>query len=669
MNEKPKTQQTTGNRNNNFQFHKTGSIRVINKQGAQRMANPTIRVNPRPTQQTDTRPKQTTEQRGNKNMSRGSYQYGNSKGGRRPRMGNPVPPKENTVMPRKNKTNLIPPPENGVIRIIPLGGVEEIGKNMTAIEIGNDIIVIDAGMQFKTEDTPGIDYIIPNTTYLEERKDKIRAMFITHGHLDHIGGVPLVMDRIGNPPLYSRNLSILMIKKRQEEFSHLPALKTNVVEKDSVIYAGDIRVRFFGVTHTVPDSMGIVIETPYGIITTPGDYKLDQVDGIVSDEEEKEYAFFDKEKVLLLLTDSTNIENEGFALPESKVHEGLDKLIRQGTGRIIIAAFASHITRLVKIVEIAESLGKKIVLDGRSLKTNMEVCEQSGLFMPKKGTIINLEDIDKYAPNKVIVLMTGAQGEEFAALGRAANKTHKKFTIKPGDTIILSASIVPGNEIAVQHLKDNLTRQGVKIISYRTSEEYIHATGHGNQEDIKWLHRKTHPKFFIPIHGWHSMLVKHKELAMSIGMSEENIIVPDNGSIIEIVDNGSKMILRKEKAPSGAMMVDGFSIGDEQDVVIRDRVMLAQDGMFVLIATIDSTTGKLRKSPDIISRGFIYLKENQELLHQVRIIIKKTIEEGTLGMNPINFDNIKTTLGDNISKFLFQKTAKRPLVIPVLLSI
>ncbi len=602
--------------------------------------------------------------------SRGSYQYGSNKGGRRPRAQAPNP-KDANIVPTatKKKTNFIPAPLPGVIRIIPLGGVEEIGKNMTAIEIGNDIIVIDAGMQFKTEDTPGIDYIIPNTTYLEERKDKIRGMFVTHGHLDHIGGIPLVMSRIGNPPLYSRNLSILLMKKRQEEFAHLPALNPQVVEKDSVIYAGEIRIRFFGVTHTVPDSMGIVIETPYGSIVTPGDYKLDQVDGKVSDEEEKEYAFFDKEKVLLLMTDSTNVENEGYSVPEVRVHEGLDKLIKQGTGRIIIAAFASHITRLVKIVEIAEGLGKKVVLDGRSLKTNMEVCEQAGLFKPKKGTIIPVEDIDSYPPNKVIVLMTGAQGEEFASLNRAANKTHKKFTIRPGDTIILSASIVPGNELAVAHLKDNLARHGVKIISYRTSEETIHATGHGNQEDIKWLHRKTHPNFFVPIHGNHYMLKVHKELAMSLGMSEENIVVPDNGTIIEITDNGEKIGIRKEKAPSGPMMVDGFSVGDEQEVVIRDRQMLAQDGMFVLIATIDSTTGKLRKSPDIISRGFIYLKENQELLHQVRLIIKKTIEDGARGMNPINFDSIKTTLGDNISKFLFQKTAKRPLVIPVLLSV
>lgn len=600
-------------------------------------------------------------------ISRSSYQYGNSKGARRPK--SPTPEHKEVFQPLKKKTSLIPPPEKGVIRIIPLGGVEEIGKNMTAIEIGDDIIVIDAGMQFKTEDTPGIDYIIPNTTYLEERKDKIRAMFVTHGHLDHIGGVPLVMSRIGNPPIYSRNLTILMIKKRQEEFSHLPALKLNIVEKDSVIQAGNIRVKFFAVTHTVPDSMGIIIETPHGLIVTPGDYKLDQIDGKVSEEEEKEYAFFDKEKVLLLLTDSTNIENEGFALPESKVHEGLEKLITQISGRIIIAAFASHITRLVKIVEIAESLGKKIVLDGRSLKTNMEVCELAGLFKPKKGTIIPVEDADSYPPNKVVILMTGAQGEEFAALNRAANKTHKKFTIQKGDTIILSASVVPGNEISVQHLKDNLARHGVRIISYRTSEEFIHATGHGNQEDIKWLHKKTHPKFFIPIHGWHSMLVKHKEVVVNMGMPAENVIVPDNGSLIEISSDGQKITKRKEKAPSGPMMVDGFSVGDEQEVVIRDRQMLAQDGMFVLIATIDSMSGKLRKSPDIISRGFIYLKENQELLHQVRLIIKKTIEDGARGMHPINFDLIKTALGDNISKFLYQKTAKRPLVIPVLLSV
>lgn len=578
-------------------------------------------------------------------------------------------PKDLTRSNSDHRQIPIPPPAPGVIRIIPLGGVEEIGKNMTAIEIGDDIIVIDAGMQFKTDDTPGIDYMIPNTSYLEERKDKIRAVFVTHGHLDHIGGIPIVMSRIGNPPVYSRNLSILLMQKRQSEFPHLPPLNINVVEKNDVIYAGKIRVRFFGVTHTVPDSMGIIVETPYGSIVTPGDYKLDQIDGIVTDEEEKEYSIFDKENVLLLMTDSTNVDNEGFALPEVKVHEGLEKLIRSASGRIIIAAFASHITRLVKIVEIAEQLNKKVVLDGRSIKTNMEVSQQAGLFTPKKGTIVPLEEVENYPSDRMIILMTGAQGEEFAALNRTANKTHKKFNLRKGDTIILSASIVPGNEVAVQRLKDGLARQGVHIISYRTGEEYIHATGHGNQEDIKWLHRKTHPKFFIPIHGSHYMLRRHAELAQQLGMPESNMIIPDNGSIIEIVDGGTKITVLKEKAPSAPMMVDGFSVGDEQDVVIRDRQLLAQDGMFVIVATIDSVTGKLKKSPDIISRGFVYLKNSQELLREARNIIKRTAEQNPQMIRSIDTEGIKNTMGEQLSRFLYQKTAKRPLVIPVLLVI
>src|SRR6185436_379374 len=354
-----------------------------------------------------------------KGPSSRTYQF--SKFGARRK--NMAPPMERKTEERKKVTMKIPPVGEN-IRIIPLGGVEEIGKNMTAIEIGDDIIVIDAGMHFSTEETPGIDYVIPNTTYLEERKEKIRALIITHGHLDHIGGVPLVLSRIGNPPVYSRNLSILMMRKRQSEFPHLPALKENIVEKDSTITCGKVKIRFFGVTHTIPDSMGIIIETPNGWIVTPGDYKLDQIDGVVSKEEEKEYSIFDKAKVLLLMTDSTNIENEGFSLPEVKVHQGLENLIRKVSGRIIIAAFASHITRLAHVVKYAESLGKKIALDGRSMKTNIEVAIEAGYFIPKKGTIIPIEEVNDYPPNKILILMTGAQGEEFASLNRAANKSH-----------------------------------------------------------------------------------------------------------------------------------------------------------------------------------------------------------------------------------------------------
>jgi len=600
-----------------------------------------------------------------KGPSSRTYQF--SKFGARRK--NMAPPMERKTEERKKVTMKIPPVGEN-IRIIPLGGVEEIGKNMTAIEIGDDIIVIDAGMHFSTEETPGIDYVIPNTTYLEERKEKIRGLIITHGHLDHIGGVPLVLSRIGNPPVYSRNLSVLMLKKRQAEFPHLPAMNAVVVEKGETMMFGKIKVRFWGVTHTIPDSMGVIIETPYGWIVNPGDYKLDQIDGVVTDSEEEEYKIFDKANVLLLMTDSTNIENEGFALPEIKVHQGIENILRRINGRIIIAAFASHITRLMKIIQMAEQMGRKIILNGRSMKTNIEIAIEAGLLKPQKDTIVPMDSIDKYPPSKIIILSTGGQGEEFSGLNRAANKTDKKFSLKKGDTVILSSSIIPGNERQIERMKDGIARQGVKIIGYRTpGEEYVHATGHGNKEDVKWLHRKVHPKYFIPIHGNHYRLQLHKELAMSLGMSEENIVVPDNGSIIEIQNKGQKITVLKEKAPSNPMMVDGFSIGDEQEVVIRDRQMLAQDGMFVIIATVDSQTGKLKKSPDLISRGFVYLKENQELLRQTRLIIKKSVEDGTAGMNPINFEYIKNSLGDQISKFLFQKTAKRPLVIPVILSV
>ena len=604
-----------------------------------------------------------------KMMKSSTYQY--SKFGKKPGGRNG---QRTTGAPLKNMNEAkVPPLEEGKIRIIPLGGVEEIGKNMTAIEIGDDIIVIDAGMHFANEETPGVDYVIPNTTYLEEHKDKIRALLITHGHLDHIGGVPLVLSRIGNPPVYSRNISVLLMKKRQAEFPQLPPLKAEVVEKDGTMMCGKIKVRFFGVTHTIPDSMGIIIETKHGWIVTPGDYKLDQIDGVVSEDEEKEYAIFDKAKVLLLLTDSTNIENEGFSLSESKVHLGLENLVKKINGRIIIAAFSSSITRLTHVIKVAEALGKKIAIDGRSMKTNIDVAIEANFFKPKKGTIIPLEEANNYPPGKMVILMTGAQGEEFSALSRAANKSNMKFAIKKGDTIILSSSIVPGNELKVRKIKDNLSRQGVKIISYRTAgEDFVHATGHGNKEDIRWLHKKTHPKFFIPIHGNHSMLELHKELAMEVGMPEENIVVPDNGSIIEISPDGQKIEMRKEKAPSAPMMVDGFAISDVQDVVIRDRVMLAQDGMFVVIALVDQNTGKLKKSPDLISRGFVYLKENQELLRQVRILIKKSVEDATVKMPsgaPIDLDYIKNNLGETISKYLYQKTAKRPLVIPVVLSV
>ncbi len=564
---------------------------------------------------------------------------------------------------------MIRPPTEDTVRIICLGGVEEIGRNMTLIEFRGDIVVIDMGLQFNDAKTPGIDFILPNTKYLEERKGNIRAVLITHGHLDHIGGIPYLMNRIGNPPLYTRNLTALMIKKRQEEFPHLPPIDFKIVEGNERVKLGALAVRFFGVTHSIPDSMGIVIETPYGNIVTPGDYKLDHEDGVPSDMEEETYAPFEKENNLLLLTDSTNIENPGFSTPETLVGKNLAEIVRTAKTRLIVSMFASHITRIAKVIEACEVNNKKVVIEGRSMKNNVDICITAGLIKVRESTLISSGEMANYTPDRIVVLATGAQGDDFAALTRLANKSHKQMRLSENDTIVLSSSIVPGNEKAVQDLKDNIARHGAKILHYRTSEVYIHSTGHGNRGEIEWLHRKIRAKFFIPVHGTHYMLRLHAELAQELGMPKQHIIVPDNSMIIEIQEAGKKIVALKDKAPNGPLMVDGFAVGDMQEVVLRDRQMLAEEGMFVIIASINSGTGKLKKSPDIISRGFVYLRESQDLLHQTRIIIKKTVEETTQGMHPINFDYVKEKLTDAVARFLFQKTAKRPIVIPVLLGV
>ncbi len=588
-----------------------------------------------------------------------------SSGGRRPaprggqgRISIPSRTKENTAP--------IPPIQKGNIRIIPLGGVEEIGKNMTVIETYEDIFIIDAGFQFRDEKTPGIDYILPNTKYLEDRKDKIRGLFVTHGHLDHVGGIPYVMKNIGNPPIYSRNLTTIMIKKRQEEFPHMPTLNIKIVEKDERIAVGSTHVRFFAVTHTIPDAMGVVIETPYGDIVGTGDLKLEHVDGVPTESEEKEFAKFKDKNTLMLMMDSTNVEQPGFSLSETVVFENIKKIITEVKGRLIVGTFASLIERLVKIIEYAEETNKKVVVDGRSMKNNIEIAQMAGIFKVKKGTIIGIDEMDNYPPDRIVVLATGAQGDEFASLMRASNKSHKYLKLTPRDTVLLSSSIVPGNERSVQRLKDNIARQGVKIIHYRIAE--VHSSGHANSEETAWIHRKIAPKFFMPIHGHHHMLRVHEELAKRMGLAQENIIVPDNGMIIEIQENGQKLVKLAEKAASNVIMVDGFSVGDIQDVVIRDRQMLAQDGMFVVVAIVDSKTGKVKKSPDIISRGFVYLRESQELLREARFLTKKTIERGS-GAGTPDFDTIKGQISDQLGRFLLQQTAKRPIILPVLIGV
>lgn len=561
----------------------------------------------------------------------------------------------------------IPPLEAGNIRIIPLGGVEEIGRNMTMIEYGDDIIAIDCGFQFREDDTPGVDYILPNTKYLEERREKIRGLFITHGHLDHIGGIPYVIDRIGYPPVYTRKLTSVMIRKRQEEFPNLKPLDIHEVEKEDTIKVGSLRVRFFEVSHTIPDAMGIIVETPHGLLVFTGDLRLDHIDGIPSEKEEEEFALFKDKKVLFLAADSTNVERPGFSLPERVVQKNLDEIIMTTPGRLIIGTFSSQLERIMRMLEAAERAGRKVLVEGRSMKVNIEIVKHLGLLKVSEKLFIDAGQLDHLPDTKVLILATGAQGDEFAALMRIAMKTHKYVKIKKGDTLVLSSSIVPGNERAVQKLKDNLSRQGARIIDRQTMD--VHASGHANRDETFWIHQKINPRFFMPLHGYHYMLRVHADIAKACGRQEDEIIVPDNGAILEIQDSGERFVRLKESAPNSLRLVDGFSIGDIQEVVIRDRTVLAQEGMFVIIATVNPKNGRLRKSPDIISRGFVYLRESQELLQQARIIVKKTIEDSARGQQPVNFDFVKNNVTDAVARFLFEKTNKRPIVIPVVLGI
>ena len=554
----------------------------------------------------------------------------------------------------------------GVVRVIPLGGVEEVGRNMTMFEIGEDIVVVDMGFAFKDEATPGVDYILPNTQYLEERKHKIRGVLITHGHLDHIGAIPYLVERLGNPPLYARKFTSLMIKKRQEEFPHLKPLNIINVEESTQLKMGNLDVSFFAVTHSIPDSMGILIDTPHGKIVHTGDLRLDHVDNIPSQLEEEIYARFKAEKVLLLLADSTNSENPGFSISDKVVMENIEKIIKEVPGRLIASMFSSQVERLLRLLEIAEKYGKKVVIEGRSMKTNIEVIRAANLLTVQDSTLIDIADMYKYPDNKIIAMVTGSQGEEFGALMRISTKTHKYIAINPNDTILMSSSIIPGNERGVQKLKDNLSRQGSKIIHYKTSD--VHSSGHANRDELAWIISKINPKFYMPIHGYHYMLRVNGTIAESVGVPKDNIIITDNGSIVEIQADGESIVKTQTKAPSGMIFVDGFSVGNMQEVVLRDRQALSQDGVFVTAVVIDSKNGLLKKSPDIVSRGFVYLKESQELLKQVRLLIRKKIEDNPKALQQ-EIEDTRNDLNDTISKFFLKKTGKSPIVMSVVIII
>jgi ribonuclease J len=562
----------------------------------------------------------------------------------------------------------IPPLAYGDIRVIPLGGVEQIGQNMTIVEYKDQIVIIDAGIQFKGEDTPGIQYIVPDTAYLESRKHLIKALVITHGHLDHIGGIPYVIEKIGNPPIHTREFGALLIKKRQEEFPHLPALDVRIAEKGegSIRLSDDLKVRFFGLTHSIPDSTGVIIETPLGDIVSTGDVRVENIDGVPVASEVDQYKFFKDRNVLLMTMDSTGIPVPGWSLAESIVVKTVDRIISETKGRLFIGTFASQVERIIEFVKSAKKYGRYVVVEGRAMKTNVGIVKHLGLV--DLDHVIPVEDMHKYPPNKILILATGSQGEQYALLDRVADGTHKYIKLNQHDTIIFSSSIIPGNERAIEGLKDRLYKFDPNIITY--TDDQVHSSGHGKRNELQWLHNQIDYKFFMPVHGSHYRLKMHRDMVVSeMGFPNENVVVPENGTIIEIRENGTKLAVLPMRVQHEQIIIDGTYVGPAHSVVLRDRKVLSEEGIFTIIVTLDQRNHTLKKSPDISSRGFIYLRDNQDLLHKVRGLTKKIIESSSENGKAFDIADMKDVLSDKIQKFLFQKTGKKPIVTAVVIAL
>ena len=550
------------------------------------------------------------------------------------------------------------------LRFVPLGGLEEIGRNCMFFEYKNEIVLVDAGLQFPEEETPGIDYIIPNTSYLKEKKSNIVALILTHAHYDHIGAIPYIIEDLGNPPIYATSLTKAIVLKRQEDFPNSP--KLNIVEiksGDHIRLSNYFEATFFGVPHTVPESSGVVLHTPIGNVVNFADFRIDY------DEDGKPYGLDEfknigKLGIHSLMIDSTNAEREGYTLSEKIVSKNLEEIFKKSDGRIIVATFSSLLDRIAQIIKIAEKLGRKIAFSGYSMKANVLIAQNLGFIKTNPGTIIPLEDINKYRDDKILILSTGAQGEPNASLMRIINNEHRLVKIKPGDTVVLSSSIIPGNERSVQTVKDNLARQGA--IVYHSDLIDIHSSGHAPKEDLKLVMKLIQPKFVVPVHGYYFMRAANAQNAREVGIPSKNVILMDNGEVAELYPD--KFIVTGEKIPAFYVMVDGLGIGDVEEVVLRDRRNLAKEGMLVLITTIDKRTGNLLKSPDIISRGFIYLRENQELLEEIRKKLRGIIAR-LAGQRDVDPDYLKTLIREQISQFLYNKTKRRPMVLPVVIEI
>lgn len=537
---------------------------------------------------------------------------------------------------------------------------------MYVYEYEDDIVIIDMGLQFPEEDMPGIDYIIPNIEYLKPKKKHIRGVIITHGHYDHMGAIPHLVDALGNPPFYTTALTRGMILKRQDDFKQSPKPKIEVITPESRLRLGSFGVEFFHVNHNIPDSVGVVLNTPVGTVVHTGDFKFDHTPVNERPADIGRITELGRKGVLMLVSESTDAEMPGHQISEAEVQNSLEEIFKVAPGRIIAATFASLLTRIQQLIWLSEKYNRKVLIEGFSMKQNVAVAQELGYLKVKKGTLIDSKEIDRYQDHELTIACTGAQGEDHAVLMRIANNEHRTISLKPRDSVVFSSSVIPGNEATVQRLKDVLYKRAGKVYHYATMD--IHAGGHAKQEELKMMINLVRPKYFIPIHGNYFMLKLHTDLAEASGIAQGNAVIAEDGDIVAINQNEIKKL--KEKAPTDYVMVDGLGVGDIKEVVLRDRQHLAGDGIFVIIAIVDSKTGKVKTSPDIISRGFIYLRESQDLLKDVRHKTKSVVEGITVGgMHPINWTHVKDELREKIGQFLFSKTQRRPMVLPVVIEV
>lgn len=548
------------------------------------------------------------------------------------------------------------------VKIIAIGGLDEIGKNITIIEYENEMVLVDCGLEFPDDDMLGVDLVIPDFTYIVKNKEKVKGLFITHGHEDHIGSIPYLLQQI-NIPIYATRLTAKLIEHKLDEHHLLSQAKINVVEQGQTINAGKMQVEFIRSSHSIPDACMLAIHTPQGVIIHTGDFKIDYtpIDGQMMDL--GRLAELGNEGVLALLADSTNAERKGFTMSEKSIGPVFDKLFDGCKKRIVVATFASNVHRVQQIVNSAVKYGRKIAVSGRSMINMIDAARELNYIDAPDDLFIDIDLIKNYTDDQLVIITTGSQGETMSALTRMANGEHKKVTITSNDLVIISANPIPGNEKSVSKVIDQLMKIGAEVVYSALAD--VHVSGHACQEEQKLILALTKPHYFIPVHGEYRMLMAQKETAMEMGMKQENIFITGNGRVLELNDEKGEFTT---SVPSGRVMVDGLGVGDVGNVVLRDRQHLSQDGLIVIVMSMDSQTGEIVSGPDVISRGFVYVRESENLMEQVKSYIREEIQE-LEEHHVTDWSTIKSTLKDDVRDFIFSKTKRNPMILPIIMEV